>query len=499
MKLILVIFTALLLTASLCFGQVSINFLEIPADWGMISTYWGEADTAAGIPVNVGQTGGGNTWNFADVDSTNSFSQTIVSADATPFGNEFPSANLVMETDDLVQFGLEGPGYMFFHLTTSELALLGLGFELQGTPTPIVFQNPATWAEMPLDYGDDWTSGFFEQIFFDSAGMEYRIDIEGTFNMDADAFGSLIIPAGTQNALRIRNDIQIDITVYLMLWGIPIEVYADQMSYISYIWMAENLNMSALIMSQEGETNPNFTLASTFSALADITIGDYTAQGTPVNPPIIIPPGGGSFSYQAYIHNNLPEPSNIEAWTGIFLPSGSYYGPIILRNLTLPVGGSVTRNLTQVVPGGLPAGTYYLVVFIGDQSENEVMARGGFTFTVTADDYAAVQPGEWETSGWDEEESSSFDLSPLTFDLLPCYPNPFNASTTIPFTISAPGEVNLVVYDALGREIQALGIGHWASGNHSVVWNAGGYASGVYMVRLSNGESSQTMKLMLVK
>ena len=75
----------------------------------------------------------------------------------------------------------------------------------------------------------------------------------------------------------------------------------------------------------------------------------------------------------------------------------------------------------------------------------------------------------------------------------------FNASTTIPFTISAPGEMNLTVYDALGREIQVLGAGDWGLGEHSVVWNAGNQASGVYMVRLSSGESSQTMKLMLVK
>ena len=92
-----------------------------------------------------------------------------------------------------------------------------------------------------------------------------------------------------------------------------------------------------------------------------------------------------------------------------------------------------------------------------------------------------------------------------TFTLLPNYPNPFNSQTTIPFTLDRAGRVELRVYDVLGREVQSLVTGHLSLGKHEMVWEAGGCASGVYLVRmslLSTTESRQHMearKVMLVK
>jgi len=69
----------------------------------------------------------------------------------------------------------------------------------------------------------------------------------------------------------------------------------------------------------------------------------------------------------------------------------------------------------------------------------------------------------------------------------------------ISFDLPAAGEVSLKVFDSLGREVQALGIGHWASGKHQVVWNAGGKGSGVYFVQLEYNHQKTSRKVLLLK
>ena len=91
-------------------------------------------------------------------------------------------------------------------------------------------------------------------------------------------------------------------------------------------------------------------------------------------------------------------------------------------------------------------------------------------------------------------------IQPYSFTLHQNYPNPFNASTTIPFTLDRKLPVKVVVYDILGREVQVLGAGDWGLGKHQVVWDAGGLASGVYLISLEAGSNfSQARKVMLVK
>ena len=88
---------------------------------------------------------------------------------------------------------------------------------------------------------------------------------------------------------------------------------------------------------------------------------------------------------------------------------------------------------------------------------------------------------------------------PVTFELLPPYPNPFNASTAISYKLQAASNVNLSIYDVTGREVQSLVDGYLSAGYYEVVWNAGGCGSGVYFVRLDGGEYRQTRKVLLVK
>ena len=477
-------------------AQISVNYFEVPADWGIESVYWAEADTGLGIPVNLGNPGGNQSWDFSGVSSANEFSQVIVSTDSTPYGGEFPNANMVMESDDLSQFGFEGPGYIYYSLTTNGLYLLGLGLEYGGMPFPVVFEEPMTWLELPLDYQDSWENNLYMEIPFDSAGVEYRIDLTLNFDFTADAWGQLLIPLGDFDALRLQNLIDVEVEVNIILFGIPIPIMTENFNYISYIWVSDYLNMATLIMSQQGELNPNFTVASSLAALVDLTPGDISVFASASNPPVQIPSGGGSFDYDITINNNLSTQNVFDVWIGTFLPNGGYYGPIFLRpNLNMPGMGSVFRDINQVVPGNAPAGTYYYTVFAGDESQNIVQSRSGFTFQkLGADGYAQV--GEWNLYGWDEEFASS---QPSDFVFNAPYPNPFNPTTVVSYQLSVNSNVNLSIYDIMGREVATLVDGFESAGAHQIVFDGTGMSSGVYFAVLQAGDFRGTRKMLLVK
>ncbi|NQS97762.1 MAG: T9SS type A sorting domain-containing protein [candidate division Zixibacteria bacterium] len=499
MKNLALLITAFVLLTGVSPAQISVDFLEIPADWAIESSYLAESDTLGGIPVNVGTAGGSQYWDFSQADTTTEFNQTVVSLDSTPFAEEFPNANLVMEADDLSQFGLEGPGFIYYVLNPGGLNLLGLGIEFEGTPIPVVFEEPMVWYELPMDYLDDWENGFFYQFYFDSLGMEYRLDLEGNFDAEVDAWGELAVPLGEMDALRLRNDIDIDITLYLILWGIPIEMYHDEMSFISYIWVSEDMNMTALVMSEEGETNPNFDTASAFAKLHTITSGDYTAILEPVNPPVQIPAGGGDFTYNVDLTNNMSSTGDFDGWIGVFLPSGQYIGPLINRpGLSLPAGGSLIREMEQSVPPNAPPGTYYYVLFMGESENNVAYASGGFTFEKLPGMDFADGGSDWSIWGWDGELAASTGM-PGGFELCAPYPNPFNSSTAISYQLQAAGFVTLVVYDVMGREVVRLVDGYRSAGAYDVSFNGGELASGVYFAILKADGFKQARKMILVK
>jgi hypothetical protein len=84
------------------------------------------------------------------------------------------------------------------------------------------------------------------------------------------------------------------------------------------------------------------------------------------------------------------------------------------------------------------------------------------------------------------------------------YPNPFNPSTTISFTLAAPGMTRLDVYDVNGRLVSTLVRGFQPAGRSEVKWNGTNssgnpVASGVYFYRLVAGAAIETRRMVLLK
>ncbi len=88
---------------------------------------------------------------------------------------------------------------------------------------------------------------------------------------------------------------------------------------------------------------------------------------------------------------------------------------------------------------------------------------------------------------------------PSVYSMEQNYPNPFNPVTNIKFSIPASGNVKLVVFDILGREVATLLNEVKTAGNYTADFDASALSSGVYFYRLESGSFTQTKKMLLVK
>jgi hypothetical protein len=88
---------------------------------------------------------------------------------------------------------------------------------------------------------------------------------------------------------------------------------------------------------------------------------------------------------------------------------------------------------------------------------------------------------------------------PGSFALEPVYPNPFNPSTTIRFTVPHAARVGFRVYDIMGRLAATFAEQNVSAGEHSLIWNASGFASGTYTLVMTAPGFQTTRKMVLLK
>ena len=88
---------------------------------------------------------------------------------------------------------------------------------------------------------------------------------------------------------------------------------------------------------------------------------------------------------------------------------------------------------------------------------------------------------------------------PENYELAPCYPNPFNATTVINFALPRTSHVQLTIYDILGRQVAKLTNRTYAPGHHHLIWKADRAATGLYFVKLETEEFHQVRKVLLLR
>jgi hypothetical protein len=125
----------------------------------------------------------------------------------------------------------------------------------------------------------------------------------------------------------------------------------------------------------------------------------------------------------------------------------------------------------------------YLIV----GTKDGVSGRGGLVYVVKTTPDPTLDAGQ---------------LTPIPvsrFELQPAFPNPFNPSTTISFSLPRTGDVKISVYDIGGRLVHTLREGRLEAGEHSVEFDGRALPSGIYFARMVAGEFVKVQKMILLK
>jgi len=108
---------------------------------------------------------------------------------------------------------------------------------------------------------------------------------------------------------------------------------------------------------------------------------------------------------------------------------------------------------------------------------------------------------------WSNEsqiENSEMTSIPVNYQLYQNFPNPFNPATTIHYQLASGTDVNITVYDMLGKQVKTLINDIQTSGEFQVVWDGGSDAgkpvsAGIYFYRMQVENSAQTRRMVLLK
>jgi ligand-binding sensor domain-containing protein len=129
---------------------------------------------------------------------------------------------------------------------------------------------------------------------------------------------------------------------------------------------------------------------------------------------------------------------------------------------------------------------------------------GDFVVSMVVDKTGAVWFGAiGGVSKFEEERLTTVSNSqrqdyPASFGIRSAYPNPFNPSITIEFTLDRPGKATLSIYTITGQLVETLSNGIMNAGRHTIVWNAR-QASGVYLATLESEGRRDTRRVTFVK
>lgn len=112
-------------------------------------------------------------------------------------------------------------------------------------------------------------------------------------------------------------------------------------------------------------------------------------------------------------------------------------------------------------------------------------------------DYLTIKYRQWADNSTDDVGQ------PLHFSLQ-AYPNPFNPSTNISFTLPSALEVRLEIYDILGRRVRVLADQRFEAGEHTIIWDGANQSgaeapSGVYFYRLLGKGIDEARKMVLLR
>ena len=199
------------------FAQITVTDAHVPS---IGDVFHQTSNTlGGGSSINPGSPGTNQTWDFSSLQVQNTITSQCLSPNGTPHALSYPNANLCIE---------EGGDYSYFNKSANKVEFLGEGDS--------AFQQPLVVLPLPLTYGHTSTDGpiaIVDSVIIIttviaiglaaqgitatmlSGGLAHTIDtinitVDMTTEFNVDAWGSMTIPMGTFDCLRLKLEITPD-------------------------------------------------------------------------------------------------------------------------------------------------------------------------------------------------------------------------------------------------------------------------------------------------
>ena len=221
-----------------------------------------------------------------------------------------------------------------------------------------------------------------------------------------------------------------------------------------------------------------------------------------------------------------------DAWVDISLgfPSNTYVSTLMIYNddvifatnngLFISHDKGVTK---EDFNDGLPGFAFYTIILFSYQNElyvfstynnivykheNNQWNESSFVFpenirlTFLQSFGNLIYAGTYDNGIWkyDPTPTTVEDIVlPQQFSLSQNYPNPFNPSTTIKFNLAENGNVRLIIFDILGKEVVTLLDENKNAGEYQINFNASSISSGIYFYKLITNNFVESKKMILLK
>ncbi|HDQ99167.1 MAG TPA: hypothetical protein ENN51_02625 [candidate division WOR-3 bacterium] len=245
----------LLVLSAVAGAQTTIPWNRIPSAVGTVLEFK-RNDIFEPAPVQVGNPGGPHTWTFDTTFAGFRFASHIVDKDETPFGAEFPDANLATRGDDSEPV----VAYTFSNLSQQAYDMLGIGMTTTSDTVSVRYDSSLKWVALPLAMGASWRSASSYRIDYDPGSFSVFIEQSSP---RVDAHGTAVLPFGSFSCLRVTS-VDTMITLHT-IGGVPEP--PDTFFHRMYWWWAPDLGMIVSATGPDGDTALIFTESDNYNVM----------------------------------------------------------------------------------------------------------------------------------------------------------------------------------------------------------------------------------------
>jgi beta-N-acetylhexosaminidase len=209
--------------------------------------------------------------------------------------------------------------------------------------------------------------------------------------------------------------------------------------------------------------------------------------------------------FNANLDSTYPASLSYKVLTGLLRDSLKYNGLIITDGMFM---GAITDNysfdeaVTLAINAGNDILLYTTNVLNGESLVDSVLnividkiSKGIITENRIDESYNRIMLKKQLLTN---VEYIASKVIPDDFNLVN-YPNPFNSTTQIMFTISRSGMISLKIFNILGEEIKEIANQYFDAGTHKISFNADLLSSGVYLIRMNLEGNYSSHKIILMK